>query len=506
VRELIIVALCKRFERLHHLKERLLQSPIIYRLARGAFWSLLGGVGSRIFSMVSTIIVARLLGREGYGELGMVQSTMGLFGVLAGFGLGYATTKYIAEFKYKDPAKASRILNLNLFFSLLISGLMMVVCMAMSSWLARTSLNRPELDGLLAAGSILLFISAIGGVLSATLSGYEAFPQIAKINIIQGAVTPLTSIPLVWFYGVQGAIASLTISAALGVFLCSRAIKYESLKHDISLTFNRSVWSEWPVLWHFALPAMASGVMFAPVTWISNLILVNQPSGYSELGLFNAANQWRLLIIFLPALLSSAMLPVLSETHGKADQSDFRKTVALNFSTIWILALPLTVMVVILGKPLAAIFGKQFIGAESIIVILMLGVFLYVVNSPVGTALAAAGKMWVGTLMNLGWGVVLILSSLMLVPRLGGQGLAIAYLISYLFHAIWVMAYMEIKLAPSAIMRQWLLITLSILLLAVSAHASLLDASNYIMYKVLLVLLSFIPLIRLLRAKIFQHI
>lgn len=502
---MIIALLGKRFDRLRHLKEILSQSPIAYRLARGAFWSLIGGVGARVFTMVSSIIVARLLGREGYGELGIVQSTMGLFGVLAGFGLGSTATKYIAEHRYKDPVKAGRILNLTMIFSLVSAGLMMVVCVAMSSWLARRTLNRPELDSLLAAGSLLLFVSTVGGVLSAALSGYEAFRQIAKINIIQGAAAPLTAIPLVWFYGVQGAIASLTISAALGVFLCSGALKTECISHNVPVTFNRLIWGEWPILWRFAFPAMASGLMVAPVTWISNIILVNQPNGYGEMGLFNAANQWRMFIILLPSLLTSAMLPVLSETYGKEDQSDFRKTVALNLRMTWIVSLPLTVMVIILGKPLAVIFGKQFAGAESIIVILMLSVFLNVVNSTVGTALAGSGRMWTGTLMNLGWGVMLILSSLTLVPRLGGQGLAIAYLLAYLLHTIWVMAYVEIKLAPSSIMRQWILILFSMLLLGGSAYASLLEISNYFIYQILFVLLSFIPLGGVIRTKVLQH-
>lgn len=502
---MIVTWLSNRFDLCWNFKDKLSKSTVAYRLVRGAFWSLIGGIIPRIFTMSSSVIIARILGRDGYGELGIVQSTMGLFGVMAGFGLGYTAIKHIAEFKYKDPAKVNRIFNLTIIFSFLSSLLMMIACIAMSSWLAQRTLNRPELDDLLVAGSLLLFISAIKGVLSASLSGYEAFPQIAKIHIIEGVVTPLTAIPLVWFYGVHGAIASLTINAALSVILCSGALKREFIRHNISISFNKYAWREWPVICHFALPAMSTGLLVSPVTWISNLILINQPGGYGEMGLFNAANQWRMFIVFIPSLLSSAMLPVLSETWGEKNQSDFKKTVSLNFRIIWIIALPMTVTVIILGKYLAGIYGKQFVGIESIIVVLMLAVFLNVVNSTVGTALAAAGRMWTGAFMNLGWGIVLILSSLILVPHLGGQGLAIAYLLAYLFHSIWVMSYMEIKLAHSAVMHQWLLIILSVLLLGVSVHASLLQDSGYFLYKIFLVILSFIPLGNVLRIKIFQH-
>lgn len=112
---------------LSRFKARLSESPLAYRLARGAFWSLIGGVGSRALTLVSSIIVARLLGKEGYGEVGMVQSTIGLFGVFAGFGLGSTATKYIAEYGIKDPEKAGRILNLTLIFSLASASIMMFV-------------------------------------------------------------------------------------------------------------------------------------------------------------------------------------------------------------------------------------------------------------------------------------------------------------------------------------------------------------------------------------------
>ena len=143
--------------RLKSFKEKLAESPIYYRLARGAFWSLIGGVASRAFTLISSIIVARILGREGYGEVGMIQSTIGMFGVFAGFGLGSTATKYIAEFRFKDPEKAGRITNLTMIASLIGGGLMMITCLIMSPWLADKTLNRPDLAPVLAAGALLLF-------------------------------------------------------------------------------------------------------------------------------------------------------------------------------------------------------------------------------------------------------------------------------------------------------------------------------------------------------------
>jgi len=483
---------------LNRVREQLAESPIAYRLARGAFWSLIGGVASRALTLVSSIIVARLLGKECYGEVGMVQSTIGLFGVFAGFGLGSTATKYIAEYRLKDPEKAGRILNLTLVISLVSGGIMAITCLIMSPWLAEKTLNRADLASVLAASSLLLFISTLGGVLSAALSGFESFRAIARITIWQGVASPVIAIPCVWFYGVQGAIASFTINAAIGLFLCTIALRSECKDFRIPQKFDTSFLSERVVLWKFALPSMCSSLLLAPVTWITNTILVNQPSGYGEFGLFNAANQWRMVIVFFPAVLTSAIFPVLSEIHGREDLKDFTDTVSLNLKFTWIIALPLTVSVITFGKQLMALYGEQFIGSEQMISLLMIACFLNTVNSAIGCALTSSGRMWTGTVMNLGWAFALIASSIFLIPYMGGRGLAISYLLAYLLHTLWQMAYVEIKLASSSIINQWKLILFSAILIIMSMMIGPL-LTNYILLKIVLVVISLTPLAGILK-------
>src|ERR1035437_5586151 len=83
-------------------------SPIGYRLAHGVFWSFSGTVVARALGLIASIIVARLLGRGAYGELGIIQSTVGMFGLFAGFGMGITATKFVAEYRKTDPEQIGR--------------------------------------------------------------------------------------------------------------------------------------------------------------------------------------------------------------------------------------------------------------------------------------------------------------------------------------------------------------------------------------------------------------
>src|SRR5688500_10249953 len=82
------------------------------RLAVNASWTLLGTVSTYATTALGGILAARILGPAGFGELGVIRSTVVTVGVLAGIGFGLSATKYVAELRQLDPRRAGRILGL----------------------------------------------------------------------------------------------------------------------------------------------------------------------------------------------------------------------------------------------------------------------------------------------------------------------------------------------------------------------------------------------------------
>jgi len=66
--------------------------PLESRFLKGAFWLVGGTIIAQALSMLASFVTARLLGRVGVGEVGIVISTLGAFGIFAGFGLGLTAT------------------------------------------------------------------------------------------------------------------------------------------------------------------------------------------------------------------------------------------------------------------------------------------------------------------------------------------------------------------------------------------------------------------------------
>jgi len=406
-----------------------------------------------------------MLGKVGLGELGIISSTAGMFGVFAGFGLGMTSTKYVAEHRFKDPAKAGRIMALTGLTAAVTGGTMALALAILAPWLARHTLAAPHLTGLLKISALSLFLGALNGAQVGALGGFEAFRTGAILALVGG----IASFPLVvggvYLAGLSGAVWAGVASSGLSWLLCHLALRREAARAGVPFTFSGCL-QELPVLWRFSFPAFLSGTMVAPVTWACNAILVNQPNGYAEMGLFNVAGQWRSLVLFLPMTMGRVVLPLMCDAHGRGDVQRYAKVVGANLRAIWAIALPITVLGIGASPLLAQIYGREFIEARYVIAVLLLATFLNVVNGTVGQALVSSGKMWVGTIMNLAWAMVLLASAQILVTQNGSLGLSVAYLIAYTAHTVWVMWYVQARLAPGILERTKWLALASIILIA----------------------------------------
>jgi len=409
------------------------------RFAKGAFWSLAGTIISRGLNLLSSVIVARFLGKVGFGELGMLQSTVGMFGVFAGLGLGMTATKYVAEFREKDKPKTGRIIALSSQVAFITGGLTTLVLLIIAPWLATHTLSAPHLAHPLRIAVGLLFFGAINGAQTGALAGFEAFKTIAQINLIAGLISfPLVVIG-VKLGGLNGVVWGLVISMVFNYLLNHFAIKRECEKNGIIVDYQNSR-QEVSVLWKFSVPAFLSSAMVGPVTWLCNTMLVNQPNGYAEMGIFNAANQWRNALLYIPGVLTMPAITLMSSSIGanqiSTTQKIYLKTTLLN----GILLLPVVILLSIYSPWVMKAYGQEFTSGWQVMILLMGVTLLLGIMSPTGNLIISAGKMWLGFLMNSGWAIVLILSTYYLV-HLGAKGLALAYLIAYGVHTSWTFGY-----------------------------------------------------------------
>ncbi len=141
------------------------------RLARGAFWGLVGMLVSRGLTLAASVVVARLLGKTAFGELGMVRSTVEMLSTFAGFSIGLTATKHVAQFRASDPLRVGRVIALTELGAVIMGALMGVVLYGAAPYIAHYVLGNRGLVVPLRVGSMLLLLSTLDGAQIGSLAG-----------------------------------------------------------------------------------------------------------------------------------------------------------------------------------------------------------------------------------------------------------------------------------------------------------------------------------------------
>jgi O-antigen/teichoic acid export membrane protein len=396
------------------------------RIARGAFWLLVGASAARIASVVTSIIVARSLGVAQFGAFGVVQNTTAVFAAFAGMGLGLTATKYVAEYRDTEPERAGEII----FFATRIaiaSGLVMMFLLLLAApFLARYALAAPQLTGALRVSAAGLLFAAASGAQLGALAGLEAFQSLGMVTCISNLTLLGTTAGGVVLFGLPGAIWGSVLGAGLAVLISQKAVVAATRKNGI-VPSGSHFRSQVAIIRNFSVPAVIGGIMTGSAGWACTAVLVNM-AGYKEMGIFNSSNYWRQAILFLPATIGYSLLPVLSSINAKGDARGFKRVFLIGILLNMGLALMVGLPIAIFAKAIMRAYGRGFEDGARVLLVIALAGGVISVNNHLSRVAAALGRMWLSFRFDLCWSVASLGLSVLLIPRYGALGLALAAL------------------------------------------------------------------------------
>jgi O-antigen/teichoic acid export membrane protein len=401
------------------------------RLAAGAFWALVGAVLSRGLTFASSVVAGRILGATGFGELGMIQSTQGLFGVLVGAGMGLAATKFVAECRANDRAKAERYIGFAIFVAVASAALLAPVLFLFAGLITGRILHAPHLESEFQVSTGLLFFGTVNGVQTGAIIGLGNFRTVAILNVVRCGTLCLLLVLGVVLWGVMGGVIGLVLTEAVAVLANQTALMRLFPFMRPRWPKNDAAWLELITFCRFGLLALSGSVCTTLALWFANVLLVSEPEGYAALGIFNAADRWRQLLLFLPASVSPLMLSMLSNLHGENNPAEYRRLVGLN---VWI-SFGLVVvpsMIVALGAPWGMlVFGEEYRVGWMTLAVLALSSVAVAMNNVLGQILVSQGGIWSRFLFDIFLSAVLALTSWFLIPQILDLGMAVSSFIAY---------------------------------------------------------------------------
>lgn len=352
-------------------------------LLKDSMWAVIGnGIGNFLL-LVAGVIIARMLGKDLYGEYGMVKTTMFNIAAFSTFGLGYTSTKFVSEFMQKDRRYIKDIVKKSLHITIVSSSILCVLLFVFAKPLS-VFVNAPELATPFRFLGIILICRAMATTSGAICSGFKDFKLVGINNIVSGLALLIFGFVLTYFGSVTGSLIALFVSqltiCTLNLYVVNkhvRALTKETEKSDINL-------------FTYSLPVALQELSYMIATCGSTLLITKYAS-LGEVGIWTVAQQWCSIVLFIPGLLVNVILSYLSGSIDvKQHEKLLKKMLLINF----VCAIIPLIIVMLLSNYIELMYGITFVGLSLVLNTLLICTVFSCLSSVLQSDFISLGKTW----------------------------------------------------------------------------------------------------------------
>ena len=378
---------------------------------------IIGGFITKILGMVIKIALTRSIGTDGISLYMLVLPTFNLFITLCNLGVPIAITKLVSEKK-----KSSKKIIIPTTYLILIYNLFLIlIIIIISPYLANNLLhNSNTYYPLIAIGTTLPFI-AVSSIIKGYFFGKENVFPCTISNIIEQIVRLLLTILLVSHMIKYSLVIAVTTVVLINIlsegssiivllfFLPKEKINKEDLKKDNSLLKE---------IFGISIPTTASRLIGSITYFLEPILLTNilKYTGYTtdyitlEYGIINGYVYPLLLLpSFFTLAISSAILPVISNSYSNNNKLYAKKKLkqAIFFSLL--IGIPCTLLFILVPDKLLKLIYNTNLGINYIKITSPFFILHYI-QAPLTSTLTGIGlskEAMKGTLYG---GIIKILS------------------------------------------------------------------------------------------------
>ncbi len=329
-------------------------------------------VGS-IFSYLFNMLMGRMLGPKGYGEMTALMSLLLIVSVAGGailtVTMRYSSELYTAD-KYLALKKLFSVFTRYVYFLALILFLLSLV-------LIRPIANYFSIDNLLPvaiAFSSLIFGLAVT-VNRGVLQGSQRFIAVSIIGVIDPVLRLALGILLVKLgFQVSGALAAIVIASAVSYLVTFWPIKSIFSHSDKDRTPKKFSFDKKEIL-NYSRPVLLSAVLLM-VAQNLDVILVKHYFPPADAGIYAAISTIGKIILYVTAPIVTVMFPMVSEKTTKGD----KHYKIFLFSILFVLIgglLVLGLYAIAPAKIIAILYGNQYVSFFSLLPEVGLAILFY---------------------------------------------------------------------------------------------------------------------------------
>ncbi len=368
------------------------------------------------------VLLARVFGAEGSGVYFLALTMTSIGTVFGRIGLDNALLRFVAIGQSAgDWPLVKGVYGKGFAFAFFASTAMTLLIYTLSPWIASSVFSKPDLKAPMQWMSLAIVPIALVMLYAEVLKGLK---RIRDSQLLQGVTIPALSILGLLVvgssYGINGAVWAYTfaafVSCLIGLMLWRLATP--QLK-GIKGSFNTGK------LLDSSIPLFRISVMNLSMNWVP-IFMLGIWGTKADVGIFGVATRIAMLTSFILISVNSIAAPKFATLYREKNFTSLSSTARNATKLIAVLASPLLLLFIVAPAWVMGIFGPEFRGGSSLLVILAIGQYINVATGPVGFLLMMSGNERLMSNIITSVALANILLNIILIPLAGPLGAAIA--------------------------------------------------------------------------------
>ena len=394
------------------------------RFARNTLHSTIAGASTAVGAFLSVVLVARMLGPGGAGNVALSIWLVGTLVTICDLGLPLTVARFIPDLSAHERTDDVAQFAPSFFPALLATTAtgaagLLIVWAFRAPLLGRLSIVpfEDQAAAIWLALAFLFVIQAIGNYGLAQLRGRQDFEHAARLSAISFLMQLAGVVLGGLFYGVPGAVVGYGGGSAL---LALHALTHIRIGGLVGRELRARAW-------RFSLASWGVGLIAAIVWSRTELVFLNHFRGAREAGLYAVANTLAQVATQAPLLMTGGLLALFAERHAVGDHAGLDRAYESAVRFMSFLIFPACFgMAAIAPSLVPALFGASFAGAADPAALLV-AMQAFGAVSAVSSALLFATErnyllVWTGMI----GAVAIIAAGMFVIPTYGLMGAVVA--------------------------------------------------------------------------------
>lgn len=378
------------------------------------------------------VYIARYLGPANYGLLSYVTSFVGLFGFLASFGIDGIVSREII----KDHDKKDGLIGTG-FYIKLVGSLIAIASVFVISLFTTHDIFTLGLIWIFS----LSFIPQAFNIVEIYFQSQVLSKKVVIAQIVSNVCSAILKLSVIFLNkGIFWLTLIFLVEASIyGVILLFNYRKFGN--HIRSWKFNKNIAKS---LLKDSWPLMLSSVAIGIYMKIDQVMIKNM-LGNEQAGIYAVAVKLSEVWYFIPTLICTSLFPsIVNAMH--TNKGLFENRMKRLYSLMFWISFIIAIVTTILAYPIIAIlFGKAYMGAITTLQIYIWAGVAVFIGSAVGQYILASNSTKIYFYTTIIGALVNISLNIILIPRMGIKGAALATLISYIIATFGIYFFSKTK-------------------------------------------------------------